>query len=684
MKRLVFILLSSLGISLIISSHLSATTRGIRVTTNQGKSVYLYKDYHALVVGVSNYGKWPDLPNAVKDAEEVASTLQGLGFEVTLVLNPTSRQLNSTLNNMAFRLGSEKNRALLFYFAGHGETLELADGTELGYIIPSDCPLKKLDPIGFDEKAISMKDIEVCTLKAKSKHFLMLFDSCFSGALFNLVRAAPVDITEKSTRPVRQFITAGGAGEQVPDRSVFKIVFLDGIKGYADLNGDGYVTGSELGMHLQDKVVNYTRGGQHPQYGKINNPKLDKGDFVFQLASSGAVVEQPGTASLSVKSDVHDAQVLVDGREIGRTPLIEVPLLPGEHQVRVQKEGYEPYGKRVRLETGRSLTLYVDLSKPGPRTGRLYVETQPEEARVRVLNITPPFYQGMELDPDRYQLEISATGYEPERKWVQLGPGEDKYISIHLTQMPITAPALEGDTFTNSIGMKFVSIPPGTFTMGSPSDEPGRDTNERQHRVTLSRGFYLQATEVTQGQWKSVMRGNPSWFENCGNDCPVEIVWWYQCQEFIKRLNQKEGTDKYRLPTEAEWEYACRAGSTTAFANGGITQLQCRHDPNLNAVGWYCGNSGNKTHPVARKTPNAWGLYDMHGNVWEWCEDWYGDYPTGHVTDPRGPSSGKKRVLRGGSWLDNARHCRSADRRGLDPGPQAIGRHLGFRVARDF
>jgi hypothetical protein len=147
--------------------------------------------------------------------------------------------------------------------------------------VPGDCPLKNIDPMGFDSKAISMKDIEVLALKVKSKHFIMVFDSCFSGSLFNVVRAAPVDISEKSAQPVRQFITAGGAGEQVPDQSVFKVVFLQGITGDADLNSDGYVTGSELGMHLQEKVVNYTRGGQHPQYGKINNPKLDRGDFIF-------------------------------------------------------------------------------------------------------------------------------------------------------------------------------------------------------------------------------------------------------------------------------------------------------------------------------------------------------------------------------------------------------------------
>ncbi|MGD8984017.1 MAG: CIA30 family protein [Desulfobacteraceae bacterium] len=285
-RRLSFLALAFLVLLILFPTSALATTRGINITSKQGQSLYLYKDYRALVVGVSNYEKWPDLPNAVKDAREVATHLGQLGFEVKLVLNPSSREMKSALTEVVYGMGNQKNRALLIYFAGHGETLELADGTELGYIIPSDCPLKMKDPMGFDDKAVSMKEMEILALKVKSKHLLMVFDSCFSGSIFNLVRAAPLDISEKSAMPVRQFITAGGAGEQVPDQSVFKVVFLNGIAGDADLNGDGYITGSELGMHLQEKVVNYSRGGQHPQYGKINNPKLDRGDFVF-LPSEG-------------------------------------------------------------------------------------------------------------------------------------------------------------------------------------------------------------------------------------------------------------------------------------------------------------------------------------------------------------------------------------------------------------
>ncbi|MBC8393272.1 MAG: formylglycine-generating enzyme family protein [Deltaproteobacteria bacterium] len=230
--------------------------------------------------------------------------------------------------------------------------------------------------------------------------------------------------------------------------------------------------------------------------------------------------------------------------------------------------------------------------------------------------------------------------------------------------------------------MEFVYIQPGTFIMGSPTNEPGRDNDEKQHRVNLTKGFYMQTTEVTQGQWKEVMGSNPSHFKNCGVDCPIEKVSWSDVQQFINKLNQREGSGTYRLPTEAEWEYAARAGSKTAFANGDISGTVCGYDSNLDAMGWYCGNANNKTHPVAQKQPNAWGLYDMHGNVWEWCQDWFGAYPSGSVTDPTGPSGGSFRVLRGGSWDHDARCCRSAFRGRGNPGRRDD--YLGFRLLRHF
>jgi len=169
------------------------------------------------------------------------------------------------------------------------------------------------------------------------------------------------------------------------------------------------------------------------------------------------------------------------------------------------------------------------------------------------------------------------------------------------------------------------------------------------------------------------MGSNPSHFNNGGDDCPVEQVSWDDAQEFIRKLNQKEGADNYRLPTEAEWEYACRAGSTTAYCFGD-------DESRLKEYAWYDKNSDSKTHPVGLLKPNAWGLYDMHGNVWEWCQDWYGDYPSDAATDPIGATVGSYRVLRGGSWSYFARYCRAAYRDAYSPGGRR--NYYGFRLVR--
>ncbi len=262
-------------------------------------------------------------------------------------------------------------------------------------------------------------------------------------------------------------------------------------------------------------------------------------------------------------------------------------------------------------------------------------------------------------------------------------------------------PAVQATPRPVSAGLvKMVEIPAGEFFMGSPLNEPGRDSNEsRQHWVTISRPFFMGATEVTQGQWLTVMGSNPSGFSGCGKNCPVEKVSWHDAVNFCNRLSDREGLSRcysgvgenltwnrgctgYRLPTEAEWEYAARAGTKTAFANGGISELRCRHDANLDLMGWYCGNAGKETHPVAKKQPNSWGLYDMHGNVWEWVWDWFQkSYPSADVTNPAGPSGGSVRVIRGGGW-SLARFCRSADR-GIRPAGDRFN-YLGFRLVRSI
>ena len=224
----------------------------------------------------------------------------------------------------------------------------------------------------------------------------------------------------------------------------------------------------------------------------------------------------------------------------------------------------------------------------------------------------------------------------------------------------------------NIIGMRFVTISPGKFTMGDPVGH----SDEVPHEVTLTKSFEMGLFEVTQDQYERVMGTNPSKFKGPQN--PVNVVSWHDAVEFCRKLSavpaEKAAGYVYRLPTEAEWEYACRAGTTTTYCFGD-------NDAQLGEYAWYGKNSDLKPHPVGEKKPNRWGLYDMHGNVWEWCQDWHNNYPSGAVTDPT--SSGSPhgtRVLRGGDWHPFDPDCRSASRHGHGPGYSSS--LVGFRVVR--
>jgi formylglycine-generating enzyme required for sulfatase activity len=228
--------------------------------------------------------------------------------------------------------------------------------------------------------------------------------------------------------------------------------------------------------------------------------------------------------------------------------------------------------------------------------------------------------------------------------------------------------------------MDFVWIEPGTFTMGSPASEEGRNADEPQHEVTISQGFYLGQFEITQAQWEGVMGTRP-WaeqdFVQSNPSHPAVYISWDDMQAFVIRLDDAAGEMIYRLPTEAEWEYACRAGSTTRWSFGDDKSQ-------LGDYAWYGVNAWDVdlqwAQPVETKRPNPWGLYDMHGNVWEWVQDWYGSYSSTSVVDPQGASSGSFRVLRGGSFGRTARSMRSADRSGGTPFGRRSG--IGARLLR--
>jgi formylglycine-generating enzyme required for sulfatase activity len=640
MRRRIFCILVISIIFIAFAAGLHATTRGITIKAKAvngvTKELNIYSGYYALVVGCGDYKNgWPRLPRPVSDAREIAKTLKDLGYEVDIVEDPDWSHLRKSLYGLVTGPGKDKEKGILVWFSGHGYTLREADGTNLGYIVPVDAPDPGRNELGFMERSISMRQIETIAKRIASKHVLMVFDSCFSGAIFNMSRARPsAFIEEKVVEPVRQFITSGKEDEDVPDRSVFKDVFIQGIRdGYGDLNRDGYVTGEELGSYLQEKVINYSRKAQHPQYGKINNPKLDKGDFVFMLARGST------KGSLVVKSEPSNAKWYLDGTYVGTTPDEIKRLDEGRYTVEIRKKGYKDSIKTVTVRAGKAERIYVELAA---------VDT------------------------------------------------------------------------ADILGMEFVYIPPGTFMMGSPSGERGRDDDETQHRVTVTKGFHMQTTKVTVGQWRAFAEDSGyrseaekgdgayvwldgKWEKKAGyywdnpgfeqtDTHPVTCVSWNDTQAFITWLNEK-GDKTYRLPTEAEWEYACRAGTKTARFWGDDPDDACKYAnvtdlTEWNGKHWITKHNCNDEHwfpaPSVSFRSNPWGLYDMLGNVWEWCEDrceWKGKVVTDTcrdgVIDPIN-SGGSFRVIRGGSWHSVPRSVRCAFRSSYHPDYRPG--NLGFRL----
>lgn len=415
-------------------------------------------------------------------------------------------------------------------------------------------------------------------------------------------------------------------------------------------------------LTLQARVLDAKTGSaQYPFYA----PGFDRVIFTVELPDGASVPKQDHWL-VEQREGVQVAIGIVDGvdKQIGRSKSFRQPSLQlrysdsyvdGKYKLKVMAMGLVgPFGREVDDDELKEAAIWPDtplLVKSRSRLGRspwIYDyglwQTQPERVVWYVMSASLP-------------AKVNAKPSEDLPPRHNAKPSE-KPLSRH------------SDTITNSIGMKLVYIPPtgpDGFLMGSPATEVRRSRDERQHRVILTRGFWMGTTEVIQKQWKAVMGNNPSCFK--GDDLPVERVSWNDAVEFCEKLSLKEGKH-YRLPTEAEWEYACRAGTTGPYAGTG----------RLEDMGWYRDNSNRRTHPVGTKKANAWGLYDMHGNVWEWCNDWYDDYPAGTVTDPPGPRTGTCRVLRGGAWSSNATGCETGSR--FNYSPSLVSSNVGFRCAR--
>ena len=285
-----------------------ASTRGIQIVKDaKGEQVCLYKESHALVIAVADYeAGWSRLPGVLQETQAIELALEKKGFQVKRVVNPDEAKLKSEFEAFIDTYGYDENNRLLVFFSGHGYSRK---GHSKGYLVPVDAPDPRRDEKGFLRKALPMSQVLAWCRQMEAKHVLLLFDSCFSGTIFKTkaLPKVPPHISSITSRPVRQIITAGDAGEEVPAKSVFARCFLRALQGEADLSKDGYVTGSELGMYLHDKVLSY-RTGQTPQYGKIRDVDLDEGDFVF-LTSSPIMRAAQETPVAKTDRDLQAAKV---------------------------------------------------------------------------------------------------------------------------------------------------------------------------------------------------------------------------------------------------------------------------------------------------------------------------------------------------------------------------------------
>ena len=367
----------------------------------------------------------------------------------------------------------------------------------------------------------------------------------------------------------------------------------------------------------------------------------------------------PIYGSLNVESTPIGATIFIDGKEVGKTPRYINELLIGQHRLRLVKEGYDEYSETVSVAKGERKQVKATLTTSG-RDVRFVCNAPYSQLKVDGKNMGSASGT-YKLQDGRHSIFVTADGYHDFSGYVEVDANAN-YFTIDM--QPETK---DEETFTvNGVSFTMKLVEGGTFQMGS-DDSEAIDLEKPVHSVTVST-FYMGETEVTQALWKAVMGNNPSYFK--GDNLPVEQVSWNDCQEFIRKLNQKTGKN-FRLPTEAEWEYAARGGKKSrGYKYAGSNTLR--------DVAWFGqrngrtydnGNSAEKTHAVKTKSPNELGLYDMSGNVWEWCSDWYISdyYGKSSSVNPQGPSSGSYRVLRGGSWNDFARSCRVSLRSHNDP-----------------
>jgi len=663
--------------------------------------------YKALVIGIDTYVD-PGIEGsavAVKGARHVADALKSrAGFDVKLLINEEASRVAVMRELRGLSRGMGINDSVVIYYSGSSQMDRAA---RKAWWLPSDA---RADDIA---NWISDGEIQELVNTMKARDVLIFSDAALGDTMFGATHRLSsrrdgdyyVDLFNKRSR------WAMISGNICPIAAEGGIsLFAQGVASALSSKGPCLTT---MEMFSGMKKALRKAGALSPRCRSLRNTGDQGGEFVFLLsdAPAPAVVKKPPRAKpiaapvavvklvplkhkpkpkrmaadgrLKVSSNIKGADLYINGKKQGTTPVGDIALKVGTHKISLNKEGYLAWNSTVEIERGKERRLSATLKMEPPKKGKLYVKVKPKSAVVRLDGVS--FKSGGTVSAGAHTVKVSAPLFESGKAKVVVSSGKDAWVEVFLTPRA---------SFTGEWG-HYVYIKPGTFTMGSPSTEARRKEDESSHSVTLTRGFFMQDKEVTVAQWQAFTddSGYKSEAETAGGAFAMEDYVWTQSREyfwknpgfaqdgdypvtgitcadtraFVKWLNG-QGGHTYRLPTEAEWEYAARAGDSAVFSTGAcLGSSDANVDANASWGDCPAGAASSGTVSVGTFTPNAWGLYDMHGNVAEWCGDWYGRYPRASVKNPKGPASGTNRVARGGGWATYAYNARSAKREAVNP-----------------
>ena len=670
--------------------------RGISVVGKDGRTAVERGDFWLVVIGINEYINVPKLATAVNDAKEVKKVLlERYGFETKRLVelydaDATAKRILTELRTLAGKI--KPDDSLLIYYAGHGYLDEI---TKSGAWIPVDGV--KDDPTTWLDNDILKKHLSVNAIKAR--HILLVSDSCFAGDFFARSVQTP-NITDAYVQAAfgkssREAITSGGL-EPVTDagfsnHSVFAHFLLKSLQE----NTEPYLLPSAVHERVKGGVSANAR--QQTQYGLLTGTGGELGgSFVLFLKGASGNLDQmvkEKNERISLLKQAEDEMKAKTEAESIETKAREQKISELDKQIAELQKKLGTSGKGDSSTLDQIVAMVEQKEKQAKELEEMRKKAEAErlqrEADIARLKQEEEQkqYETLKTDIAKYNkvaqseygkdLKDSAWNALLEKWGLQKGSVQTGNISALCKMLNMQAPAPAGfveigdnpqgykEYRHEATGMVFVLVPAGTFQMGS---NAGSDAEKPVHEVTLN-SFLISKYEVTQSQWRKVVDINPSTFKD-GDNYPVECVSWNDCQKFCI------GTG-LRLPTEAEWEYAARAGTTTWFYWG-----EFRERPDGDYM-WSYDNSGETTHSVGQKKPNGFGLYDMCGNVWEWCADWYGKdyYKSSPKSNPAGPDTGEKRVLRGGSWNPGPYTYNSSMRVGSEPSRRES--YVGFRCVQD-